>query len=432
MTCPAFLRAGIAALTCIIVATVKADTIELMNGNSVEGKVLATDATLKTITVEAVVGGQTITRTLPNLQVHALTVDGQRTVVTPKAGSPATPSGAAAAVPVTRTEAEVKALIAQSGATPPDWFKSTKLNYPKTLDLDWPQPPPGNKWDNTKNVGQFVWDTINPNEPRWREGIKLMDHILGLKTTSDDVRLRATKETANMYFRFFQDYARAAWWWEKAGLTSDEPTSVLLAECYWRLGCKQMALDIAMGQTVYDNTVKLLGDMGETDKAVELAQSFIPGMAEPHEVLVQAGDACRLAGRNDKAMEYYQKALDAPVDPSRKNRVQRTLSRAQASIDAIKLFDLSDVSKVADGTYTSKALGYEGDVQVTVKIKSKRIESVKITQHKEKQYYSAMRDVPEQIIAKQGVKGVDATSRATITGNAIINATAKALSEGAR
>jgi uncharacterized protein with FMN-binding domain len=43
-----------------------------------------------------------------------------------------------------------------------------------------------------------------------------------------------------------------------------------------------------------------------------------------------------------------------------------------------------------------------------------------------------MRDVPEQIIAKQGVKGVDATSRATITGNAIINATAKALAEAAK
>ena len=40
--------------------------------------------------------------------------------------------------------------------------------------------------------------------------------------------------------------------------------------------------------------------------------------------------------------------------------------------------------------------------------------------------------VPAQIIAKQGVKGVDATSRATITGEAIINATAKALAQGAK
>ena len=37
--------------------------------------------------------------------------------------------------------------------------------------------------------------------------------------------------------------------------------------------------------------------------------------------------------------------------------------------------------------------------------------------------------VPAQIIAKQSVKGVEATSRATITGEAIINATAKALAQ---
>ena len=67
-----------------------------------------------------------------------------------------------------------------------------------------------------------------------------------------------------------------------------------------------------------------------------------------------------------------------------------------------------------------------------MKVRGKKIEDVKVTQHKEKQYYSALTDVPSQIIAKQGVKGVDATSRATITGDAIINATAKALAQGAK
>lgn len=62
---------------------------------------------------------------------------------------------------------------------PPDWFESTKLNYPKSLDLSWADPPKG-QWNNQLNVGQFVWDIINPNENRWREGIKLMDHVLTL------------------------------------------------------------------------------------------------------------------------------------------------------------------------------------------------------------------------------------------------------------
>ena len=43
-----------------------------------------------------------------------------------------------------------------------------------------------------------------------------------------------------------------------------------------------------------------------------------------------------------------------------------------------------------------------------------------------------MTDTPEKILAKQSVKGVDATSSATITSEAIINATAKALAQGAK
>jgi uncharacterized protein with FMN-binding domain len=415
----------------MVAAVARADTIELMNGNRVEGKVLANDTARKTVTVEAVVGGQTISRTLPHAQVHALTVGGQRTVLTAKAGAPAVPGAPAAAANATRTPAEVKALIAQAGASAPEWLKSTKLNYPKTLDLSWAQPPQGSKWDNQKNVGQFIWDVINPNENRWREGIKFMELMLDRHKGDEELRLRATKEMANMYFRFFQDYARAAWWWEKSGLTADDPPSVHLAECYWRLGSKEMAMEIIDRPGGYASSIKMLGDMGETDKAVEFAEEFVDQDVDALHALVLAGDACRLAGRLDQAITLYERALKLPAPAGRKPN-QRLISQAQTNVDAIRLFEKCDVSKLPDGSYKSSSLGYEGDVEVTVKVKSKRIDSVKITQHKEKQYYSAMRDVPEQIIAKQGVKGVDATSRATITGNAIINATAKALSGAAK
>ncbi|MFN0077273.1 MAG: FMN-binding protein [Prosthecobacter sp.] len=418
------LRIGIAVL--LLARWVSADTIELMNGNKVEGKVLATDATAKTVTVEALIGGQTIKRTLPQAQVHALTVNGQRTVLTAKAGATTT------AASTTRTPAEVQALITQAGATPPDWFKATKLNFPKGLDLSW-SPQPKGQWNNQKYVGQFIWDIINPNENRWQEGIKFVDHVLEVNKNDAKIRERATMETANMYFRFFQDYARAAWWWQQAGVTEQSSAaSVFLAECYWRLGNKQMALDLMQDPDGYLNSIKLLGDMGEIDKSIAMAERYIAGTREPQWALMLVGDACRLAGRKEAAIVYYQKVLDAPDDPINKNRWERMNSRARANIEAIKLFDLLNVAKVADGTYQSSSLGYEGPVQIDVEVKAGRIESVKVTKHKEKQYYSSMRDVPEQIIAKQGVKGVDATSRATITGNAIINATAKALAEGAR
>ncbi|MHC4353293.1 MAG: FMN-binding protein [Planctomycetota bacterium] len=53
-----------------------------------------------------------------------------------------------------------------------------------------------------------------------------------------------------------------------------------------------------------------------------------------------------------------------------------------------------------------------------------------MTKHKERQFYSAFTDTPNQIIARQSVKGVDAVTGATMTSEAIINAAAKALAGG--
>jgi uncharacterized protein with FMN-binding domain len=94
------------------------------------------------------------------------------------------------------------------------------------------------------------------------------------------------------------------------------------------------------------------------------------------------------------------------------------------------LYELCDVKKVPDGDYSASSLGYEGLVEVGVTVEKGVIKAVRITDHKEKQFYSAMTDTPAKIIAKQSVQGIDATTSATITSEAIINATAKALAEG--
>jgi uncharacterized protein with FMN-binding domain len=51
--------------------------------------------------------------------------------------------------------------------------------------------------------------------------------------------------------------------------------------------------------------------------------------------------------------------------------------------------------------------------------------------YKEKQFYAALTDTPRQIITTQSILEIDGTSGATITSQAIINATAKALAGGA-
>lgn len=424
----------------LLATTVAAeDLVELSSGAKVRGKV--TSKTDKEIKVDVLIGTRTVSRVYPLDKVAAVTIDGKRESLafggsnTPAAGKTAgSTARPAAAVGEKRTKAEVEALINQLGKTPPEWFEATPLNYPQSLDLKFPQPPQGN-WNNQKNVGQYMWDIVNPNQSKWREGIRLWHHILTVNKDDRDVQHRAMLGLASMYHNLHEDYARAAFWWRAAGVekSGNPPGSVVhLADCYWRLGNKQMAMDLLKAQVNQNqSTIKLWADMGETSYALQLtdalANAGYPSMAH-----LYAGDACRVAGQNTKAASYYEKCLAVKAEGNQKGRIEKDQNRARASLEAIKLFDLSDVRRVSDGKYQASSLGYEGQVAVEVEVKGQRIEAVRVTQHKEKQFYAALTDTPRKIIAKQSVKGVDATSSATITSEAIINATAKALAGAAK
>lgn len=420
------------------------DTIEFLSGAKAEGKVRTIDKAGRKLEFDLILGGRSITRTYGYDQIYAVTLGGKRYILNPASGAgPGSSAGAAsdaassassagAKVASRRSRAEVEALIEQAGKTPPEWYANTPLNYPKSLDLSYPEPAPGG-WNNQKNVGQFVWDIVNPNAGRWREGVRFMHFLLSENKENAVTVNRVMKQLGDMYFRFFQDYARAAFWWRQAGVAAGDPQAIYLAECYWRLGNQQMAEELLSQRTLYVSMIKLWGDMGETRKAVDLAERYVKAGGPPHEAYLHAADACRTAGELDQAMRYYQKTIDTPAGAKQnKDRVSKVQDRARASLEAIRVFELSDPRRVADGAYRAQSLGYEGPIEVEVKVQSGRIESVEVTRHKEKQYYSALRDVPQQIIEKQGVKGVDATSKATITAEAIINAAAKALSQGAK
>jgi uncharacterized protein with FMN-binding domain len=177
--------------------------------------------------------------------------------------------------------------------------------------------------------------------------------------------------------------------------------------------------------------IKLWADMGDFDKALRLAeQKASAGM--PTMGYLAAGDACRLAGRYEEALGYYRKSLAGKDASGREGDVPKGKERAQSSIEAIQLFDALDVARVPDGTYAANSIAYAGPLHVEVAVKSGRIQSVRVTNHQEKQFYSALTDTPKQIIARQSVKGVDAVTGATMTSEAIINATAKALAGAMR
>jgi uncharacterized protein with FMN-binding domain len=172
--------------------------------------------------------------------------------------------------------------------------------------------------------------------------------------------------------------------------------------------------------------------MGDTRSALQLAER-IAGNSRNNRLdlaLLYAGDACRIAGEAQRAISYYERVLKVRAQGNQEDAIRRNQDRARANIQAIRIFDSLDLSAIADGQYRAHAAGYAGDVHVGVSVRQGRIESVEVTQHKEKQYYAALTDTPQKIIQRQGVRGVDATTGATITSEAIINATAKALAEG--
>jgi uncharacterized protein with FMN-binding domain len=243
-----------------------------------------------------------------------------------------------------------------------------------------------------------------------------------------------------MYHNLLRDWPRAAFWWRKAAQLGDldiEDFAIDLSECYWKLGCKEMAA-AALAPMQQDESrdgsiIKLWSDIGEMDKALGMAEQMARD-GFPFIGYLAAGDACRLAGRYPEALAFYRKVLAYPNNPKAQwaGLIKRNQERARASIEGIKVFDALDLSRIPDGTYQSNSPAYAGILYVAVTVKGGRIESVKVTKHSEKQFYSSITDTTNQIIAKQSVKGMDMTSGATITAEAIVNATAKALASGMR
>ncbi len=406
------------------------DTIEFLNGTTMQCKILEIRKDAKEFAIETQIGSRTIKRTYPYSQVHAVTYKGKRFELTKKGEADSQGRDShIASNPPTRTAKEIIEIIDAAGATPPDWFSITELDVPDTLDFDWPLKADGG-WNNQKNVGQYIWDIVNPNEHRWQSGIKLVHQCMTLHKEDPALLNRDIGKLAEMYFTLLQDYPRAAFWFRKIDAQANRPAGVHLAECYWRLGSKEMAMAMLRGSALPLNAIKLLGDMGEVDEALRFAKAYAESQAESEAYLL-AGDALRNANRLDEAIEYYELVLASETTRNAEYK-KRYQGRANDSIEAIRLFDKAEAARVADGTYRDSSTGYNGPLAVEVKVSAGKIETIKVVSHQEKQFYAALTDTPMQIVDKQSVRDIDGTSGATITSQAVINATARALAKGAR
>ncbi|MSU20220.1 MAG: FMN-binding protein [Pedosphaera sp.] len=440
------LLAWISVAHCLVVTTLAEDEVELLSGIRVQGKII--ERTEQSIKIQVTVESRQLIRSYPLNRVRAVIREGQRQVLTPQTADLSktgpgvnsegalSPSLSAGSEILQRTAAAVESLIQKMGRTAPDWFDATPLEYPETLNLTWPEPTPI-IWNYTRNVDHYIWDIINTNPKRYPSGVRLMHHMLQVNQTSEGTRARVMDQLGRMYFEFFRDYARAAFWWRQANVEkspkfSQSPSPAHLAECYWRLGSRSMAMDLLNHVRLTPAVVKAWGDLKEKEKALRLCDEGLRNGFLPSQTYLLAGDVCRTVRDFSQAAEFYRKVLEVSVEgtPARVEQIRRDQDRSRATLEVIRLFDTLDVSRIADGPYAGKSLGYSGNVEVEAVVKAGRIESLNVAHHSDRQYYHAIEETTRRILARQTVSGVDAISGATITSEAVIRASAKALAEG--
>ena len=176
---------------------------------------------------------------------------------------------------------------------------------------------------------------------------------------------------------------------------------------------------------------------GEHAEAIKLLRSgFDPArlpdppqrlmaMAGLHDAL---GDAYADKDDRAKATEHYQKAMEhyGKAKPRYgRHLLPRRVAKVQAKLDLLGREAL-DISKLRDGVYRGQSLGYGKPVHAAVTVKGGRITGIGL-RHEEKIEQGATKSVPRQIIERQSLD-VDAVTGATVTVQAIVEATYRALS----
>ncbi len=406
------------------------DTIEFLNGVKVQGVVKEIRNGDREFDFEVVIGGKKFLRTYAFDKVHAVTLKDKRHVVTAKKTTSSDSGSGTAGREVVRSRAEVQQMIASAGDNFPDWWEETKLEYPASIDLNWPIKATGS-WNSQRNIGQFLWDVVNPNPRRWNAGIKFVYERWQSQRSDSEKNRRNMITLGTMFFNLKQDYARAAYWFERAGVQKGTGQSVKLAESYWRLGSKPMAIEMVTHRTLPASVIKLHGDMGNYQSAVKLADSFKKGGSTNPQIDMFLGDALRHNGQISPSIAAYGRVISSSAFKN-ENYEKKLKARARESIEAIRLLSASNVANVRDGAFRSTSTGYVSAVEVEVQVVSGRLTSVEVVRHSEKQFYSSIEDTTSQIMKLQSVQGIDGTTGATITAQAIINAAAKALAKGAK
>ena len=179
---------------------------------------------------------------------------------------------------------------------------------------------------------------------------------------------------------------------------------------------------------------------GEPQKALGLLAVALERLPKPPwriateaQVHDRIGDVHAATGEPAKAIESYRTAMrrfPQSKQPWGRHLIHRHVAKIQAKLDLLERKSL-DLSRVRDGVYRGTSQGYAKALQAAVTVRGGRIVDITL-KHEEKIEQGATRIVPQQIIAMQSLS-VDAVTGATITVQAIVDATYRALqSAGAK
>jgi uncharacterized protein with FMN-binding domain len=139
------------------------------------------------------------------------------------------------------------------------------------------------------------------------------------------------------------------------------------------------------------------------------------------------GDLYAAWGKLDLAKKHYNDAIriyPTSKPPYGGHLLRRRAGKVQSKLNMLSFGSLEG-RKLKDGTYREKSLGYSGDIHLTVQVTSGRVSKIGV-KHQEKIEQNATVIIPRRIIEKRSLQ-VDGVSGATVTKDAIVGGTFRAL-----
>ena len=178
---------------------------------------------------------------------------------------------------------------------------------------------------------------------------------------------------------------------------------------------------------------------GEYAKAKATAQQALKNLpTDKWQISLQAdvydalGDLYAEIGDKARARENYVQAAELypkSKQPYGRHLLARRVKKVRGKIDLLDIGAL-EPGKLADGKYPGDSLGYTGPLRVTVTVRRGRIADITV-HHTEKIHQNSTKIIPKRIVEAQSLK-VDAVTGATVTSQAIVDATLGAIRKAGR